>query len=732
MRLLRFRALLPLLSLPALWLAGCGGFHGVVTPTLSSINPATIEAGSAGFTLTASGSNFTSGTRIVWDGIPLATKVESNSKLSADVSAVQIINPGNISVSVLKSDTTSSNVLTLKITGLGPQGPKLTSISPSSVASGSADFTLTATGTSFVSGSVITLNGVGITTTFDSVTQLHATVPASKVAVAGTINVGVLDTGNKLSNELPLTVTGTIPSAPPTLTSLNPASVITGSPAITLTATGTNFVNGSKISWNGLALTTTFVSATSLQATIPVEYLATPTTVNVAVLNPDSTISNVLPFVVAVNPSTSPSLTSISPSKAVVGSPALTITLTGLNFAPGAVVKWSGQPLATTVVSNTQATAQVPASNMTAVGQFPITITNTASSASNPVPFYVGINIFFGEVNDLVWDGARKLLYLSEPGSSSKNPNSVVAIDPVTLVQKGTFAGGAGSEPNHLALSDDGKYLYVGIDGQGKVQRLLLPGLTPDISIPLGSDPRLGNYIALDLQVAPGAPKTIAVAKGVKVTNSIVQAQGGIAIYDDAVQRPNVVTPTTQPQNVLIDTIQWGTDATAVYAANNENASGDFYQLAVDSSGVTLTGDFVNYFPVPNPHIHFDRGNKLLYGDDGLVVNPVLATQVGNFVSTGDMVPDSGIGNAYFVGQPSAQNGTVGYLVQSFNISAFTPVSTLSLYNVQGLPQRMIRWGTDGLAFNTAKIINCVVSPCNTGDGRLYILSGPFVTKTTP
>ena len=202
---------------------------------------------------------------------------------------------------------------------------------------------------------------------------------------------------------------------------------------------------------------------------------------------------------VAVNPSTSPSLTSISPSKAVVGSPALTITLTGLNFAPGAVVKWSGQPLATTVVSNTQATAQIPASNMTAVGQFPITITNTASSASNPVPFYVGINIFFGEVNDLVWDGARKLLYLSEPGSSSKNPNSVVAIDPVTLVQKATFSGGAGAEPNQLALSDDGKYLYVGLDGKGNVQRLLLPGLTPDISIPLGSDPNLGNYFALSV-----------------------------------------------------------------------------------------------------------------------------------------------------------------------------------------------------------------------------------------
>lgn len=702
----------------------------MVTPTLSSLNPTTVAAGSAGFTLTASGSNFTSGTRIVWDGIPQPTKVVSNSELSAEITAAQILYPGAVSVGVVKSDTTSSNVLVLQITGQGPQGPKLTSISPSSVASGSADFTLTATGTGFASGDVITLNGTGITSTFDSATQLHATVPASKVAAAGTINVGVLNSSNQLSNELPLTITGTTPGTPPTLTSLNPATAITGSPALLLTATGTNFVSGSKITWNGSALTTTFVSSTSVQTTIPVEDLATPTTANVAVLNPDSTISNVLPFVVAVNPSTSPTLTSINPSKAAVGSPAITMTLTGSNFAAGAVAKWSGQSLATTVVSDTQITAQVPASLMTAVGQFPITVQNTASSASNPLPFYVGINIFFGEVNDLVWDPARKLLYVSEPGSSSKNPNSVVAIDPVTLVQKATFSAGAGAEPNRLALSDDGKYVYVGLDGKGTVQRLLLPGLTADITITLGSDPQLGNYHALDLQVAPGAPKTIAVSKG--ASNSIIIAQGGIAIYDDAVQRPTVVTPTTQPQNVLIDTLQWGTDATAIYAANNENASGDFYQLAVNASGVTLVSDSVNFFPVPNSRIHFDRGNAMLYGDDGLAVNPVAATQVGNFVSSGAMVPDSGIGNAYFVGQPTSQNGTVGYLVQSFNITAFTPVSTLSLYNVQGVPQHMIRWGTDGLAFNTAKITNCVVSPCNTGDGRLYILSGPFVTKTTP
>ena len=152
----------------------------MVTPTLSSINPATVTAGSGAFTLTASGSNFTGGTRIVWDGIPLATKVVSNSELSAEITAAQILYPGDISVGVVKSDTTSSNALTLKITGQGPQGPKLTSISPSSVASGSADFTLTATGVGFASGDVITLNGAGITSTFDSSTQLARNCPGKQ------------------------------------------------------------------------------------------------------------------------------------------------------------------------------------------------------------------------------------------------------------------------------------------------------------------------------------------------------------------------------------------------------------------------------------------------------------------------------------------------------------------------------------------------------------------------
>src|SRR6266568_1225574 len=175
--------------------AGCGGFKGVVTPTLTSISPASVAAGSADFTLTATGSNFTSGTQILWDGTAQPTKVVSNTQLTATISAGQIANAGIVSIRVIKSDTTTSG------------------------AAGSAAFTLTATGVGFVSGDVITLNGTALTTTFDSATQLHTTVSATSVAAAGTISVGVQDAAKNNTNQLPLTVTGVSTGTPPTLTS---------------------------------------------------------------------------------------------------------------------------------------------------------------------------------------------------------------------------------------------------------------------------------------------------------------------------------------------------------------------------------------------------------------------------------------------------------------------------------------------------------------------------------
>lgn len=711
---------------------GCGGFKGVVTPTLTSISPSTVAAGSAGFTLTATGTNFVSGTQILFDGVAQPTKVISNTQLTTTITAIQIANAGTVAIRAMKPDTTTSDPITLTVTGTSNQNFSLTSLNPYTVAAGSAAFTLTATGVGFANGDSITLNGTAISTTFDSATQLHATVPATSVATTGTIQVAVQDASNNKTNSLPFIVTGGTAGTPPTLTSLSPNTSYNNVSSVALTANGSGFVSGSVIVWNGTAMPTIFVSSTQLTTTIPGTFLTTVGTENVFVLNPDSTVSQTLPFTITVNPATTPTLTSISPTKSAVGSPGFTLTLNGTNFAPGCVAYFGpSNPLPTTVVSSTQLTAQVPASDLTAVAEVPVTAKNTQSNQSNQIPYLVGMNIFFGEVNDLLWDPARNILYISQAGTSTKNPDTVVAIDPISLSVQWTYSAGTGSEPDHLALSADHKYLYVGLDGKGTVERLVLGNQqgTPDISIPLGSDSNLGPYYAMDIEVDPVQSTTIAVARGVSPAVSIVQAAGGVAVYDNATQRPNVISPTTQSGDVLLDTIQWSPDGTQIYAANNENYEGDFYQLAVAANGVSLASDHLNVFPVPNLRIHLDSTTKLLYGDDGIVIDPSTAAQSGNFVSSGVMVTDSALDRAYFVGQSAADVQTVAYEVESFNLTNFSPVAQLSLYQVNGLPQHIVRFSSNGLAFATKKVTNCVVSPCTIQDGRLYVIYGPFVTQ---
>jgi hypothetical protein len=72
----------------------------------------------------------------------------------------------------------------------------------------------------------------------------------------------------------------------PALSTLSPSSAAAGSAALTLNLTGTNFINGSVVNWNGTAIPTTFVSSSSLTASVASALLATAGTAAVNVLNP--------------------------------------------------------------------------------------------------------------------------------------------------------------------------------------------------------------------------------------------------------------------------------------------------------------------------------------------------------------------------------------------------------------------------------------------------------------
>jgi outer membrane protein assembly factor BamB len=86
------------------------------------------------------------------------------------------------------------------------------------------------------------------------------------------------------------------------------------------------------------------------------------------------------------------SISSISPTTAVAGSPAFTLTVNGGPFVPQSVVLWNGSPLTTTYVSSSQLTAQVAASQVTASGNDSVTVSNGSGGVSGAAIFAVTPN----------------------------------------------------------------------------------------------------------------------------------------------------------------------------------------------------------------------------------------------------------------------------------------------------------------------------------------------------
>ena len=90
---------------------------------------------------------------------------------------------------------TTPDATTTVTNGVTNPVPNVTAVSPGTVGAGGGDFTLTVTGDSFVTGSVVQWNGQALTTTYVSATQLSAIVPAADIAQAGSAQVTVVSPG---------------------------------------------------------------------------------------------------------------------------------------------------------------------------------------------------------------------------------------------------------------------------------------------------------------------------------------------------------------------------------------------------------------------------------------------------------------------------------------------------------------------------------------------------------
>jgi hypothetical protein len=256
-------------------------------PTLTSLSQNSATAGSAGFTLTLTGTNFIATSIAQWNGAALSTTYVSATSLTAIVPAGDLAAVGTASVTVFNPTPGGGTSTPALAFAINNPLPSLTMLSQNSATAGSAGFTLTLTGTNFISSSVAQWNGTALSTTYVSSTSLTAVIPTGDLAEQGSATVTVFNPtpGGGTSGGLTFTINAAVGTTP-TLTSLSPSFAIVGGAAFTLTANGTNFISTSVVQWNGTALTTTYVSATQLTASVPASDIATAGTASVTVFNP--------------------------------------------------------------------------------------------------------------------------------------------------------------------------------------------------------------------------------------------------------------------------------------------------------------------------------------------------------------------------------------------------------------------------------------------------------------
>src|SRR5262245_47147249 len=170
--------------------------------------------------------------------------------------------------------------------------------------------------------------------------------------------------------------------------------------------------------------------------------------------------------------------------------------------------------------------------------------------------------------NDLIYDKVSKKIYASIPGT----PGSVTVIDPETATVGPSVE--VGNQPSKLALSENGQFLYVALDGESAVRQVSLPSLSAGLKFPLepGTNLNPGSpLLAEDIAVLPGNPASVAIS----IRNSFGSPRHEtIAIYDEGVRRP-VSTPgvATGPS---INAIEFSNSAATLYGQNTETTLRQF------------------------------------------------------------------------------------------------------------------------------------------------------------
>ncbi len=388
------------------------------------------------------------------------------------------------------------------------------------------------------------------------------------------------------------------------------------------------------------------------------------------------------------------SIASIDPPALRVGVTS-TLQITGTNFYPASVVNVHGAPQTTTFVSNTSLTATLNTASLTGIGEVSVTVTNPApgGGTSNAVMLTPYQTLQLAPSALLSVNGT---LYASIPASSLTDPNTILPINPTT----GKLATPipVGNDPQKMAASGDGKYIYVYVAGDGTIQRVNLQtsAVERTFSFPSGSWFSSTQSVN-DMHVVPGADQSLVVA-----------FSNVLALYNDTGLVSAI--PNSYP-GLNVPSFAFATDPGTFYGLPLNDTSNAPEVYTVDSAGIHTT--------VPSGTINGGSGSggfaivsdgTLLYTTDGSEWDAKTTKLLGKFTApifnqnsapnaAAIAVDHGGGGRMYFLGDESYNNGSA-LILSSFDKQTLKNIGYLPFEGVDWpASSNLTIWETNGFAF---------------------------------
>ncbi len=324
------------------------------------------------------------------------------------------------------------------------------------------------------------------------------------------------------------------------------------------------------------------------------------------------------------------------------------------------------------------------------------------------------------QTNSLIFDPFSRQLYASIPSvATGIAGNSIVPVNPFNG-SVGTPVS-VGSEPDPLSETDDGNYLWVGLDGASSLAKFNLLTQTNDATVPvvISQYGQTGSTSAVAIAAQPGSETTLAIE-----TSNI----GNIGIFDVTGStgsfRPNL-------SGIYAGNIPVFGDSAHVYAHDDYTSGNEFYAYTVDANGLTQIYnytflDFGDY-----------AGNSFMIGANGLaysalggIVNPAnppeqVAVLPLSIIGSGfAVVPDTAQGFVFIV---SGSNGPAQPAINRFQLGNFVLDTALNLppsADGQSVQYNAVHFGQDGLALRVSPF---QYENASTTDYQILLFRGPLM-----